>query len=176
MHCLLSAIIQLTWCCDYCQRGINAAMRYSEPSSDSNALLYAQKHRLNSHCDVVLQSNAELPAWAVLSSAGLGGIAYWLVIFPVDVIKSSMQTDSIIKSKRRFPNMSTAAKVRHLGLCLSRLILLCHSYVRTCLELPQRHRFAASVRWQQWCHYVTFDCCVWCARSAYVCMLPSLCY
>eukprot|EP00879_Flechtneria_rotunda_P031528 GHRR01034448.1.p1 GENE.GHRR01034448.1~~GHRR01034448.1.p1 ORF type:complete len:154 (+),score=32.28 GHRR01034448.1:247-708(+) len=111
MHCLLSAIIQLTWCCDYCQRGINAAMRYSEPSSDSNALLYAQKHRLNSHCDVVLQSNAELPAWAVLSSAGLGGIAYWLVIFPVDVIKSSMQTDSIIKSKRRFPNMSTAAKL-----------------------------------------------------------------
>eukprot|EP00879_Flechtneria_rotunda_P027784 GHRR01029781.1.p1 GENE.GHRR01029781.1~~GHRR01029781.1.p1 ORF type:complete len:291 (+),score=65.51 GHRR01029781.1:890-1762(+) len=57
------------------------------------------------------KSNAELPAWAVLSSAGLGGIAYWLVIFPVDVIKSSMQTDSIIKSKRRFPNMSTAAKL-----------------------------------------------------------------
>jgi solute carrier family 25 carnitine/acylcarnitine transporter 20/29 len=60
------------------------------------------------------QSNADLPAWAVLSSAALGGIAYWLAIFPVDVIKSSMQTDNIIRSQRRFPDMATAAKV-----CLS---------------------------------------------------------
>ncbi|KAF6263946.1 mitochondrial carrier domain-containing protein [Scenedesmus sp. NREL 46B-D3] len=57
------------------------------------------------------KSNAELPAWAVLSSAALGGIAYWLAIFPVDVIKSSMQTDNIIRSQRRFPDMVTAAKL-----------------------------------------------------------------
>lgn len=61
---------------------------------------------------LLLQSTAELPAWAVLSSAGLGGIAYWLVIFPVDVIKSSMQTDNIIPSKRRYTTMLTSAKVR----------------------------------------------------------------
>ena len=30
----------------------------------------------------------ELPAWTVLSAASLGGIMYWVVIFPVDVIKS----------------------------------------------------------------------------------------
>jgi solute carrier family 25 carnitine/acylcarnitine transporter 20/29 len=58
------------------------------------------------------QSNAELPAYAVLSSAALGGIAYWLAIFPVDVIKSSMQTDSIIKSQRRYTDMVSAAKVK----------------------------------------------------------------
>jgi hypothetical protein len=64
-----------------------------------------------------LQSNADLPAWAVLSSAALGGIAYWLAIFPVDVIKSSMQTDNIIRSQRRFPDMATAAKVRTVLRC-----------------------------------------------------------
>eukprot|EP00878_Enallax_costatus_P010211 GHUV01010659.1.p1 GENE.GHUV01010659.1~~GHUV01010659.1.p1 ORF type:complete len:321 (+),score=67.66 GHUV01010659.1:426-1388(+) len=57
------------------------------------------------------KSNAELPAWAVLSSAALGGIAYWLAIFPVDVIKSSMQTDNIIPSQRKYPNMLQAAKL-----------------------------------------------------------------
>lgn len=59
-----------------------------------------------------LQSNADLPAWAVLSSAALGGIAYWLAIFPVDVIKSSMQTDNIIASQRKYPSILSAAKVR----------------------------------------------------------------
>jgi hypothetical protein len=59
----------------------------------------------------------ELPAYAVLSSAALGGIAYWLAIFPVDVIKSSMQTDSIIKSQRRYTSMITSAKVNG-GFCV----------------------------------------------------------
>lgn len=57
-----------------------------------------------------LQST-ELPAYAVLSSAALGGIAYWLAIFPVDVIKSSMQTDSIIKGQRRYTDILSSAKV-----------------------------------------------------------------
>jgi len=70
---------------------------------------------------LLLQSNADLPAWAVLSSAALGGIAYWLAIFPVDVIKSSMQTDSIIKGQRKYTDIITSAKVsgppgRGLGL------------------------------------------------------------
>lgn len=57
------------------------------------------------------KSNADLPAWAVLSSAALGAFGYWFAIFPVDVIKSSMQTDNIIKGQRRFPDMVTAAKL-----------------------------------------------------------------
>lgn len=47
----------------------------------------------------------------MLGSAALGGIAYWLAIFPVDVIKSSMQTDTIIKPQRRYTDMLTTAKV-----------------------------------------------------------------
>ncbi len=45
---------------------------------------------------------------------GLGGITYWLTIFPVDCIKSAMQTDSIIKSQRKYTTMLTTAKVREL--------------------------------------------------------------
>ena len=53
---------------------------------------------------------SELPAWTVIGAAGLGGICYWMVIFPVDCVKSAMQTDSIIKSQRRFPDMAFAAR------------------------------------------------------------------
>jgi solute carrier family 25 (mitochondrial carnitine/acylcarnitine transporter), member 20/29 len=54
-------------------------------------------------------SVADLPAPYVLGAAGLGGIMYWCCIYPVDVIKSSMQTDSLVKSKRRYPTMVAAA-------------------------------------------------------------------
>lgn len=48
----------------------------------------------------------------MLGAAALGAFGYWLAIFPVDVIKSSMQTDSIIKGQRKYTDMVTAAKVR----------------------------------------------------------------
>lgn len=53
---------------------------------------------------------ADLPAWAVLGSAGLGGILYWAVIFPVDCVKSAMQTDAIAKSERKYASMAQAAR------------------------------------------------------------------
>jgi hypothetical protein len=43
--------------------------------------------------------------------AGLGGVTYWLTIFPVDCIKSAMQTDSIVKSQRKYTDVATTAKV-----------------------------------------------------------------
>ena len=43
--------------------------------------------------------------------AGLGGITYWLTIFPVDCIKSAMQTDSIVKGQRKYTDVITTAKV-----------------------------------------------------------------
>lgn len=60
-------------------------------------------------CVRVAQSNADLPAWTVLSSAALGGIAYWLAIFPVDCIKSAMQTDSIVPSERKYRSIVSTA-------------------------------------------------------------------
>jgi len=54
-------------------------------------------------------SPADLPAWAVLGSAGLGGIMYWGVIFPVDSVKSAMQTDTIVRSQRKYRTMVQTA-------------------------------------------------------------------
>eukprot|EP01025_Chloroclados_australasicus_P024118 TRINITY_DN2428_c0_g1_i5.p1 TRINITY_DN2428_c0_g1~~TRINITY_DN2428_c0_g1_i5.p1 ORF type:complete len:378 (-),score=16.30 TRINITY_DN2428_c0_g1_i5:430-1419(-) len=52
------------------------------------------------HC-----SNADLPAWVILTAGGLGGVLYWCMIYPIDVIKSSMMTDHIDPKQRKYPNM-----------------------------------------------------------------------
>jgi solute carrier family 25 (mitochondrial carnitine/acylcarnitine transporter), member 20/29 len=52
----------------------------------------------------------ELPAWIVLSAAGMGGVMYWCTIYPVDVIKSAMMTDALKYDKREYPTMVTTAK------------------------------------------------------------------
>lgn len=53
---------------------------------------------------------AELPSSVVLSAAGLGGILYWITVYPLDVIKSAQMSDSIHKTERNYPNMLTTAK------------------------------------------------------------------
>ena len=53
----------------------------------------------------------ELPAPWVISAGGLGGLLYWLAIYPIDVIKSAMATDSIIPKERKYPDMATTYKV-----------------------------------------------------------------
>ena len=53
----------------------------------------------------------------VVSAAGLGGLMYWVAIFPVDQVKSAMQTDALDPAQRRFPNMAVTARVRS-ALCL----------------------------------------------------------
>jgi hypothetical protein len=67
---------------------------------------------------------SQLPAPVVMGAAGVGGITYWLAIFPVDVIKSSMQSDTIIKAERKYTDMATTARVggcgRGAGGCLGR--------------------------------------------------------
>jgi solute carrier family 25 carnitine/acylcarnitine transporter 20/29 len=45
-------------------------------------------------------------------TAGLGGTTYWCAIFPVDCIKSAMQTDSLIKGERKYKDVVSTAKVR----------------------------------------------------------------
>lgn len=53
----------------------------------------------------------EVPAWVILGSAGFGGLAYWVIIFPVDVVKSAMMTDSLDPAKRRFKTMASTIPV-----------------------------------------------------------------
>ncbi|EGG13508.1 mitochondrial substrate carrier family protein [Cavenderia fasciculata] len=51
----------------------------------------------------------DLPTWKVLVSGGIGGMSYWTLTFPIDVIKSSLQTDSIVPSQRRFQGLIDCA-------------------------------------------------------------------
>ena len=53
---------------------------------------------------------SELSAPLVIGAGGFGGVLYWLCIYPVDVIKSAMMTDSIIPAERKYPNMLSTAK------------------------------------------------------------------
>ena len=63
-------------------------------------------------CAVSVEKHAwMLGAVTVVALGGLGGILYWCAIFPVDVIKSAMQTDHIDPAQRKFPTMASAAKV-----------------------------------------------------------------
>jgi len=55
----------------------------------------------------------DLPAWKVLLAGGLGGMAYWAFVYPTDVIKSSLQTDSIVRSERKYSGYMDAAKKIH---------------------------------------------------------------
>lgn len=56
-------------------------------------------------------TTAELPGWVVMSGAGFGGLLYWLTIYPVDVVKSAMASDTIIKKDRVYTDMVTTTKV-----------------------------------------------------------------
>ena len=58
-----------------------------------------------------------------MAAGGTGGILYWLAIFPVDVIKSAMMTDSIDPATRKYPNIPTTARVRAARLRLLLLLL-----------------------------------------------------
>ncbi len=56
-----------------------------------------------------LTSVSQLPSIYPLMAGGAAGVVYWGLIFPVDVIKSSFQTDNIDKSKRRYKGIVSCA-------------------------------------------------------------------
>eukprot|EP01006_Ploeotia_vitrea_P034468 TRINITY_DN65758_c5_g1_i2.p2 TRINITY_DN65758_c5_g1~~TRINITY_DN65758_c5_g1_i2.p2 ORF type:complete len:249 (-),score=120.18 TRINITY_DN65758_c5_g1_i2:163-909(-) len=53
---------------------------------------------------------SDLDGFDVFAAGGLGGIMYWGINFPMDVIKSSMQSDSIVRSERRFSGILDCAR------------------------------------------------------------------
>ncbi|GAB4822528.1 hypothetical protein N2152v2_009574 [Parachlorella kessleri] len=52
----------------------------------------------------------ELTPPVVMACGGIAGVLYWLAIFPLDVVKSAMMTDSIDPATRQYPNMAATFK------------------------------------------------------------------
>lgn len=53
----------------------------------------------------------ELPSYVILSAAGIGGLMYWCLTYPIDVIKSAQMSDSLVKSERQYGPVIETAKV-----------------------------------------------------------------
>jgi len=47
----------------------------------------------------------EISTGKLLISGGIGGMAYWSFIYPIDVIKSKMQTDHVLPSQRKYSSV-----------------------------------------------------------------------
>lgn len=45
-----------------------------------------------------------------MAAGSVSGTLYWLAIYPLDVVKSAMMTDSMDKSARRYPTMLKAVR------------------------------------------------------------------
>eukprot|EP01096_Ripella_sp_DP13-Kostka_P014888 TRINITY_DN6825_c0_g1_i2.p2 TRINITY_DN6825_c0_g1~~TRINITY_DN6825_c0_g1_i2.p2 ORF type:complete len:332 (-),score=95.78 TRINITY_DN6825_c0_g1_i2:106-981(-) len=45
-----------------------------------------------------------------LAAGSIGGLIFWLAVYPIDVIKSAMQTDAVIKGDRRFKSTMDCAR------------------------------------------------------------------
>eukprot|EP01130_Rhizamoeba_saxonica_P011035 TRINITY_DN4569_c0_g1_i1.p1 TRINITY_DN4569_c0_g1~~TRINITY_DN4569_c0_g1_i1.p1 ORF type:complete len:214 (+),score=20.64 TRINITY_DN4569_c0_g1_i1:329-970(+) len=43
--------------------------------------------------------------WGTLAAGGLGGASFWLTMYPVDVVKSRIQSDHLDPRKRQYKNM-----------------------------------------------------------------------
>jgi len=52
----------------------------------------------------------KLSASHLLISGGVGGLLYWVFTYPIDVVKSSMQGDSTIKSQRKYSSIIDCAQ------------------------------------------------------------------
>lgn len=47
-------------------------------------------------------TKSQLTMWENMAAGGIGGFCFWSIMFPIDVVKSAIQTDSIHKSERKY--------------------------------------------------------------------------
>ena len=46
---------------------------------------------------------SSLSSFEVLISGGFGGLGYWVLCYPLDIIKSAIQTDAVDPAQRKYP-------------------------------------------------------------------------
>lgn len=88
-------------------QGLGATFLRDIPSNASYFGFYELSRRLMLKPGQTLN---DLPAWKVMSAGGIGGLMYWALTYPTDVIKSTIQTDNIDHSKRKFSGIVDCTK------------------------------------------------------------------
>jgi len=56
------------------------------------------------------RSVTDLSIWRVFTAAGAAGVLFWALTYPLDVIKSTMQSDEIVKSQRKYNGIIDCAR------------------------------------------------------------------
>jgi len=56
------------------------------------------------------QKLEQLSSGKLLAAGSVGGLAYWAFTFPIDVVKSAIQADALVKTDRRFSGIVDATK------------------------------------------------------------------
>ncbi|PRP84385.1 mitochondrial substrate carrier family protein [Planoprotostelium fungivorum] len=64
------------------------------------------------------EGSDDLDSRSVLLAGGAAGLSYWTLIYPLDVIKSTVQNDAIIRGERKFRGISDCTRqvYRKIGL------------------------------------------------------------
>ena len=75
---------------------------------DLDGTLYdARSLRLRMAAGAPVESLSTL---AIIGAGGCGGLAYWIACYPLDIVKSALQTDAIHPAERKYAGWGDAAK------------------------------------------------------------------
>jgi len=88
-------------------QGLGATFVRDVPSNGCYFFCYELARRLLTKPG---QRVEELPSWKVMIAGGFGGMCYWAGIYPADVVKSTLQTDNIDPSKRKYSGVMDCAR------------------------------------------------------------------
>jgi len=88
-------------------QGLGATIVRNMPS---NALFFASWDTAKNHFSRKNRPGAKLSFPQLFISGAIAGICYWSFTYPIDVIKSSMQSDNSDKAKRQYRNIFDCAQ------------------------------------------------------------------
>jgi solute carrier family 25 carnitine/acylcarnitine transporter 20/29 len=88
-------------------QGLAATFLRDIPSNASYFLFYELARKMQTKPG---QHVSDLPAWKVMIAGATGGMAYWGITYPTDVIKSTIQTDTPNPAQRKYHGIMDCAR------------------------------------------------------------------
>jgi len=91
-------------------QGLGATLIRNIPANAAYFGVYEATKRLSLAKN---ESINKVPGYKLFIAGGMGGIAYWIAIYPIDVIKTVLQTDSLNKATRKYKGVLDVAQHIH---------------------------------------------------------------